>query len=76
MTKTNTPAPQTRAPAPSTPKAKVPEGFVELYAPEGCTGCSFEGTEYEVADGIAVVPFAAVGDLLCHGFTTTLKDSK
>ena len=23
-----------------------------------------------------LIPFAAVGDLLCHGFTTTLKDSK
>ena len=62
----------------ATPAAKteVPEGFAVLYAPEGCTGCSFEGTEYEVTDGAVTVPVEAVSQLLGHGFVTSQKDPK
>lgn len=43
--------------------------MVKLKAPEGSTGCSHNGNEYEVVDGIVEVPEEAVADLLPHGYT-------
>lgn len=56
-------------------KTEIPEGFVVLHAPDGCTGCSFEGTEYDADNDTVTVPAEAVSQLLSHGFTTS-KESK
>lgn len=42
---------------------------VKLKAPEGSTGCSHSGIEYEAIGGIVEVPEEAVADLLPHGYT-------
>jgi len=50
--------------------AGAEDGFAILQAPEGGTGCSFEGESYECdADGQVIVPVEAVPDLMSHGFT-------
>ncbi len=67
---------QAQASQARTQKAETPEGFAVLYAPEGCTGCSFDGTEYEAAEGTVTVPVEAVSQLQGHGFTTSPKESK
>lgn len=72
MAKAQTPASQN----PPASKAEVPEGFTVMYTPEGCTGCSFDGTEYEASEGTVTVPVEAVSQLLDHGFTTHPKESK
>jgi hypothetical protein len=43
----------------------------KLNAPEGSTGCSFDGVEYTVDEktGTVEVPDEAVASLLDHGFT-------
>jgi hypothetical protein len=76
MAKANQPTPPAAPPAPPAAKTETPEGFAVLYAPEGCTGCSFDGTEYEAEDGVVTVPVGAVLSLLDHGFTTSPKESK
>lgn len=44
--------------------------MVKMKAPEGTTGCSFNGEEFKVAkDGTVEVPAAAVAQLMDHGFT-------
>ena len=40
---------------------------VKMKTPEGMTGCSFGGEEFEVESGHVTVPQEAVGDLMCHG---------
>lgn len=43
--------------------------MAKLKAPEGSTGCSHDGKEYEVdKDGLVDVPDEAVADLLPHGY--------
>lgn len=44
---------------------------IVLSAPEGATGISFAGTNYEVVDGLVTLPaeaHAALTDLRAHGF--------
>lgn len=45
--------------------------MVKLHAPAGHTGCSFDGDEYDVEDGMVSVPQKAVAHLVSHGFATT-----
>jgi len=47
----------------------LPEGHVALAAPDGAAGVSWGGDQYEVADGILVVPEAAVEAMASFGFT-------
>ncbi len=61
---------KSQTPASAVPVTAVPDGFVKLNTPEGCSGCSFEDTEYSAEDGCVVVPMGAVLSLLAHGFTT------
>lgn len=45
--------------------------MAKMKAPEGCTGCSFNGEEFEVdKDGNVDVPEEAVAELSSHGFVT------
>lgn len=41
---------------------------MKMKAPEGATGCSFDGVEYEVVDGEVTVPSEAAGALMSHGY--------
>ncbi|MEN6630533.1 MAG: hypothetical protein ABFC42_12905 [Sulfuricella sp.] len=42
--------------------------MAKLTAPNGVTGCSFDGTEYKVKKGVVDVPDEAVAALFPHGF--------
>lgn len=53
------------------PEAPVESGFVRLYAPDNCEGCSHDGKSYPCEDGTVTVPHAAVAALEPHGFSTT-----
>lgn len=47
------------------------DALVRLRAPEGATGCSWNGVEYPVdKKGRVAVPEAAIGALMAHGFAT------
>lgn len=49
--------------------------MVKMKAPEGTTGCSFNGEEFKVAkDGTVEVPAEAVAQLKDHGFVVVGKD--
>lgn len=49
--------------------------MVKMKAPEGSSGCSFDGEEYKVAkDGTVEVPAEAVAQLMNHGFVVVSKD--
>lgn len=49
----------------------------KLQAPEGCTGASFDGVEYEAdKNGVVEVPAAAAAELLSHGFTAVKPKAK
>jgi len=49
-----------------------PAGYARVVAPEGCDATSYGGVTYEVdAHGTAIVPAAAVAELLSHGFTAS-----
>ncbi len=49
--------------------ARAPEGHIALTHPQAI-GCSWGGASYSPdADGVVIVPTAAAGDLLAHGFT-------
>ena len=52
---------------------KPASDLVVLEAPEGCTGCSHDGVEYEVVEGLVEVPAAAIDALIHHGFTPEKK---
>jgi hypothetical protein len=48
--------------------APVPQGHIALAHPQGI-GCSWGGTVYPPdAQGLVIVPIAAAGDLMAHGF--------
>lgn len=51
-------------------KADAAEGMAILNAPKGAKSCSWNGQEFEVEDGLVVVPNEAVLDLIPHGYTT------
>jgi len=49
---------------------------VKLFAPEGTSGCSFDGDEYKVAeDGTVDVPEKAIEALTSHGFATSREEA-
>jgi hypothetical protein len=48
--------------------APVPQGCIALVHPQAI-GCSWGGTVYPPdAQGLVIVPIAAAGDLMAHGF--------
>jgi hypothetical protein len=48
--------------------------MAKLKAPNGCTGCSFNGEQYPVKRGYVVVPDEAVAELIPHGFITEVDE--
>lgn len=53
------------------------EDTVVLIAPEGCTGMSIRGMEFEVQEGGEVkAPGAFVAELISHGFTVKPQPRK
>lgn len=42
--------------------------LVKMVPPEGGTGCSFDGKEYVVDNGVVEVPNEAVAELIGHGY--------
>lgn len=69
------PAPPPPAPPETKREKELREGFAEMIAPEGTTGCSFQGESYDVADGVVCVPVEAVAVLFSHGFTTSKESA-
>jgi hypothetical protein len=69
MAKRENPAPAPAdTPAREPNRGRLPAGMVRLRHPQGA-GCSHEGVSYDPeADGTVIVPHAAIGVLLCHGF--------
>lgn len=55
----------------------TPSTTTKLWAPDGVTGCSVNGNEYEVAeDGTVEVENEAVPQLIDHGFVTSKPKAK
>jgi hypothetical protein len=53
-------------------ESQAPSTTSVLYAPEGITGCSYNGVEYTVSEeGTVEVVNEAVNSLVEHGFTTS-----
>lgn len=53
---------------------ETPLGWVRMKAPKRASSVSYDGEEYMVEGGHVVVPEAAYGDLVSHGYTIPDED--
>jgi hypothetical protein len=56
--------------------AAVKKDTITLYAPNGITGCSANGNQYEVIDGSIEVLEADASLLIEHGFSTSKSETE